>query len=142
DGTIARKPLKGRKKISPKNSRIIPIREKETWNVLARRYKEQKAALESKVWGRDPINYMLFEDLKYSKAKRSLESAYEGSVFTTKTWHDCRHSFCTFFVGETRSFFLARAILGHKSNAFEKYLHIYEEMTLKAKQNQQEIEEI
>ena len=67
--------------------------------------------------------------------------AYEKSSMTPKSFHDTRHSFCTFFVEEHRNFFLARAILGYKSNAFERYLHIYEEMSLKAMANIQEIEE-
>jgi integrase len=142
DGSIARKPLKGRSRIDPKNNRIIPIMDKECWNILARRYKDQKRLLGEAKWGQDPINYMLFADLFYSKPSRELDKAYRGSGFPLKTFHDCRHSFCTLLVGRTRSFFLARAILGHKSNAFERYLHIYDAMARKAVQGSQEIEEV
>jgi integrase len=142
DGTIKRKPLKGRTKIHPKNNRVVPITNRDCWNILARRYKLQKAIFDEKTHGGDQINYMLFQDVNYSKVKRALDTAYKGTSFTPKTFHDCRHSYCTFLVGNTRSFFLARTILGHKSNAFERYLHIFEQMSLRAKQNEQVIEEI
>ncbi len=142
DGTIKRKPLKGRKTIHPKNNRIIPILDKSAWNILARRYKQQKAMHEQNVHGGDKVNYMLFDDVQYSKMKRSLTKAYKDSPYPENTWHNARHSYCTFMVGRTRSFFLARAVLGHKSKAFERYLHIYEQMSLRAKQNTMDIDEI
>ena len=142
DHSIKRKALKGRTKIDPKNNRIIPILDKECWNILARRFKSQRALLDKQRYGTDKLNYMLFDDLFYSKPKRELIEAYKGSGYPTKTFHDCRHTYCTLMVGRTRSFFLARAVLGHKSNAFERYLHIYDGMSQRAKQNAQLIEEI
>jgi integrase len=136
-----RKPLKGRKTISPKNNRLIPIFKKETWNILARRYKAGKENFTKKLFGTKEDNYLFFENLSKSRIDRAFEQVYDKHPHP-KTAHDCRHSFCTLFTGKTRSFFLARTILGHKSKSFERYLHLFEQMALKAKAKTQEIEEM
>jgi integrase len=87
-------------------------------------------------------DYVLFDDLKYNDAVRALRQAYEELRREPKSFHCCRHSYATFLVGKTRSYFLARAVLGHRSDAFDRYNHIYEQIALKAKQKVQEIDEI
>ena len=139
---IPRKPLKGRKTIHNKNNRVIPIRDKETWNILASRYLACQEEFETRKYGSNETNYLLFPDVNNTKVSRELKVAYSNSSYKQKTLHDCRHSFCTYFVGETANFFLARAILGHKSNAFERYLHIYESISLNAKRKSQKIQVI
>lgn len=142
DHSIARKPLKSTKKISPKNSRTIPIASKEVWNILARRYKEQKKEYDKGTFGLNLSNYIFFQDLEWNKANLTIKGAYEVLKRKPKSYHCCRHSFATLTVGKTKSIFLARSITGHKSNAFERYLHVWEQMTLEAQKGQQEIEEI
>jgi site-specific recombinase XerD len=138
---IPRKALKGRKTISSKNSRVIPIMEKETWNILAKRYKECQKDFKAKRFGDDPINYLLFADVAYATVSNQFDRAYEGTSFKPyKTPHDMRHSFCTLFTGKTKSPILSRIILGHKSDSFDRYLHIYEQMVVKAKQKSQVID--
>jgi len=139
---VNRKPLKARKLIQNKDNRLIPIRDKSVWNMLARRYKAQNEKLLKAVYGHDPINYLLFDDLTYNTLACDLRQVYKGTVFKAKGPHSCRHSFATIFTGETRSFLLAKLILGHKSKAFEGYLHLYEAISLQAKRNSQEIDEI
>jgi len=139
---IERKPLKGRKTISNKNNRIIPIRDTEVWNILARRYKKQKELLEAKTYGFDAVDYLLFDGLTNGKFTSDLVKAYSNVPFSPKSAHDLRHSFATLFTGETRSFYLAKLILGHNSKVFERYLHIFESLSLEAKKNNQEIDEI
>lgn len=142
-GTIQRKPLKGRKSISPKNARTIPIMDKECWNILARRFKREQERYVSKVYGTDKNNYIFFNDLEWNKAVNSLRCAYEQLSLTPKSYHCCRHSFVTNLIGKTRSFFLVRMITGHKKDtSFERYLHIYEKINQVAKQSSQEIEEV
>jgi integrase len=59
----------------------------------------------------------------------------------SKSYHCCRHSYTTLLVGETRSYFLVRMITGHRSQkAFERYLHVYEQVALAARQESQEID--
>lgn len=137
-----RKPLKGRKKIHNKDSRIVPIRDKTTWNMLIGRYKAQKLLLDKETYGRAPINYLFFDDLTMSRFSQDIKTVYAGTKYKVKSPHSCRHSFATIFTGETRSFFLAKMILGHKSKAFEGYLHIYEQLTLNSKRNSQDLEEV
>ncbi len=139
---VPRKPLKTKKKISPENARTIPILDKECWNVLARRYKEQKELLDKHVYGMDKVNYLLFDNLNMSRLTRALQDAFKSLGLRPKTYHCCRHSRATYLVGETRSFFLGKAMLGHKSDVHEDYIHIFEMINLKAKQSVQEIDEI
>lgn len=143
DGTLARKPLKGNREISPKYARIIPIRSKEIWNILATRYKAQSKAFLKKQYTDNKSDYVFFEDLEWNKAVNSLRETYKQLGLTPKQYHCCRHSFATLLVGETRSFFLVRSITGHrKDRSFERYLHVFEQMAMAAKQMEQEIDVI
>jgi integrase len=139
-GHIARVALKGRKKIEEKNSRIIPVFDKDVWNMLVKRYLTQQALYEKKEFGTDKNNYILFDGLATSSFTKHMVKAYEVTAHPPKSAHDCRHSFCTLFVGKTRSLLMARTILGHKSSSFERYLHIYEQMTRTEKQGSQIID--
>jgi integrase len=141
DGTIKRKPLKSHKVISPKNSRIIPIRTKEVWNILATRYLTQSKLHAEGKFGKDRTDYMLFDELNYNQAYIKLREAYKDTKFAPKAFHACRHTFVTRLVGETKSFFLTRMITGHrKDTSFERYLHIYEQIATEAKASEQEID--
>lgn len=141
DGSLKRKPLKSHREISPKFSRVIPIRSKEVWNILAKRWKLQNELHHSMDYGADKQNYVLFNDVEYNQAYRELRRGYEAAKLTPKGFHACRHSFTTNLVGETRSFFLTRMITGHrKDTSFERYLHIYEQIASEAEADEQEIE--
>lgn len=143
DKAIKRKPLKGLKEIHPRNARTIPIRTPEVWNVLARRHKVALESFVKKEFGGDKSSYVFFEDLEWNKAYNALKTAYSDLGIDAKQFHCCRHTFTTLLVGETRSFFLTRAITGHRvDRTFERYLHIYEQIGLAAQQNEQVIEEI
>lgn len=140
NGKLNRKPLKGRPKIDPAYDRIIPISDKDCWNVLAKRWKAQELLHTQRVFGSNLDDYLLFEGCTQTRLGKDLNAAYKGTEFKKKTFHDCRHSYCTNFVGQTRSFFLARQILGHKSDAFERYLHIYEKAAILNKAKEGKIE--
>lgn len=142
DNSFARKPLKTRKKISPENSRTIPVMDKECWNIIARRYKIQKAKLDQSEFGLDKMNYLIFDGMNMSHANRTLKRAYERVAMRAKSFHCCRHSRATYLVGETRSYFLGRSIIGHRSDAFDGYVHTFAMVALKAKQSSQDIDEI
>lgn len=140
-GKLIRKPLKSCKTISPKNNRTIPITDKEAWNTLVRLFKIQQERLLKNEYGPDKNQYLFFSDLKETTATRELSKAYNGLSYKTKTFHCLRHTLATNLMGLTRSSFLARNILGHKSSeVFEQYNHIYEQITIKAQENTQEIE--
>lgn len=142
DLSIKRKPLKGRKTISPKNSRLIPIMDNRTWNILVRRYKAQKELLAKSEYGPNQSDYVFFGELEWNKTINAVREAYNRlDGVKPKTYHCCRHSFITRLVGQTRSTFLIRMITGHKTiGAFERYLHIFEQINLNAQQATQELD--
>ncbi len=78
------------------------------------------------------ISIFFSKTLSGTKPTLTIKKAYALIDRSHKSYHCCRHSFATFMVGKTKSIFLARSITGHKSNAFERYLHVWEQMTLEA----------
>ncbi len=113
------------------------------WNILAVRYKTQQSLLETNSLGKDLANYTLFGDCEWNKLNRSLKEAYIRIGTKHKGYHACRHTFVTLLTGVTRSYFLVRMISGHKSQkAFERYLHIYEQIAMQSRQKLQTIEVI
>ncbi len=141
-GAIKRKPLKGKDKISPENSRVIPISDKDCWNILARRYKREKQKWEEGVYGADKKHYLFFDGMEPGAAGEILKQAYRALNLKPRTFHCARHSKATYLIGETKSYFLARAILGHTSDVIHNYVHIYAFLSKKAQQSTQEIDEI
>ncbi len=137
---IHRKPLKTKKKISAENARTIPITDKDCWNVLVARYKSQQELYAKLEYGLNKDDYPLFDGLNMTRANTALREAYTRlGVAKHKTFHCARHSRATYLVGETRSYFLGKAIIGHKSDVFDDYVHIYEFISIKAKQSDDEI---
>jgi integrase len=143
DHSLRRKPLKGCKTISPKNSRVIPIRSKEVWNVLALRYKAGLEMCATGKYGSDRKEYVFFEDAEWNKTVNSLREAYQHFKLEPKGYHSCRHTFVTMLVGETGDEMLTRMITGHKTaKSFERYQHLYEQIALAAQQQEQDIDVI
>ncbi len=141
DGTILRKPLKGKPKIDPKHNRLVPIISKDLFNNLVRLYKIQKEKLDRKVYGSDPKNYVLFEDLTHSETIVSLRESYLKTKFSQKSYHCCRHTRCTELVGKTRDFVLARYWLGHaRQETTLRYTHIYQQSANTARKKIQKVE--
>jgi integrase len=140
-GEIPRKPLKSMKEISAKNSRTIPIESPEVWNILAARYQRQNILLKERRHGADQNNYLLFEDLNWNEARADLAQAFKDMKLPNKGFHACRHSFATLLVGRTGSQTLTRLITGHRTyKSFERYLHIFEEVSRAAEQSSNEID--
>ena len=139
-GEILRKPLKWTREIGPRGARVIPIRSKAVWNILARRYLEQKAVFEKRAFGLKPSNYLLFDDAEWNHLYAALRKAYERLGLKPKSFHCARHTYITNLVGETGSYVLVRMLSGHRSQkSFERYLHIYEQMSRQALAKEQVI---
>ena len=112
---MKRKPLKGRKKVEAGNSRIVPIEDKDVWNILARRH--QACANDEA---------LLFDELSDSALTRAWIAAENSLGYPHRSPHFCRHSYITNLAGRTRSFFLCRLISGHRdSKSFERYKHLF-----------------
>jgi len=141
DGSITRKPLKGKPKIDEKYNRLIPIINKELYNNLVKLYKSQEVKFQRKAYGLNPKDYVLFEDLTSSEAAVKLREAYAKTKYKAKSYHCCRHTRCTELVGRTRDFVLARYWLGHaRQETTLRYTHIYQQSARTARKNKQKIE--
>ena len=130
EGHIARKPLKGKKKIDEKSARTIPIIDAVLWRELALLYNEEVERMQQKIWGTLPSNYVLFDGVQRSV----VQKAYAALGIPYHNPHCCRHTRATWLVGETGDTFLTRMWLGHTSQkVLDKYVHIYQACVRKAK---------
>lgn len=141
NGTIKRKPLKGKPKIDEKYNRLVPLINKDLFNNLVKLYKIQESKFSQKVFGNNPKDYVLFEQLTTSEAALELRNAYAKTKYTPKSYHCCRHTRCTDLVGKTRDFVLARYWLGHaRQETTLRYTHIYQQSARSVRKNFQRIE--
>ncbi len=128
-----RVPFKGKREISEKNSRTIPIIDKTLWNDLVS-LAEEKFNLWSNSKHTNKKDYYLFDLIDDSTARRRLEEAFRSVKLKFRTWHCLRHSRATWLIGETGDEVLARTWLGHSSpRIFEKYNHMYQALIREAK---------
>jgi integrase len=130
-GHVPRKPLKKRPEISPKYFRYIPIFDKEAWKIIARLYDAQLDQLDSKKWGKDEKDYLLFEGLSSSKFYQDLRKAFETTKLKFRSPHKVgRHTFLTWLYGATRDDAkIAEIIAGHRDKAtIENYGHLSEQI--------------
>ena len=141
NGTIKRKPLKGKPKIDEKYNRLVPIICKDLFNNLVKLYKIQETKFKQKTFGTNPKDYVLFENLNTTEAAVCLRDAYAKTKFKAKGYHCCRHTRCTELVGKTRDFVLARYWLGHaRQETTLRYTHIYQQSVRTVRKNNQKIE--
>jgi integrase len=141
DGTIKRKPLKGKTKIDEKFNRIIPIIDKDLFNNLVALYMRQEELFKSRTYGSDRKNYVLFDGLTTTEANLALRQAFQKTKYNPKSYHCCRHTRCTELVGKTRDFVLARYWLGHaRQETTLRYTHIYQQSSRIVRKKNQKIE--
>ncbi len=127
NGSIPRKPLKGRKKISEKYSRIVVIPDKDLWQELVALYNHQVDEMNVRRWGVNPSDYALFEGIHRTTSTRKLQQAYKVLDLRYRCWQCCRHSCATNLIGQTGDYNLARLWLGHSSpSVIERYVHIHQ----------------
>lgn len=139
DGMVERKPLKHRRKIEPKNNRIVPVTDEKAAQILAARFNEQAKLIKDKAYGECRSNYLLFENLDKNRVASRIRKAYEQLSLKPKSPHDCRHTYCTELVALTEGHhFLAKHVLGHADiQTTENYLHLWEAIQQKLVQDQQ-----
>lgn len=128
-----RYPFKGRKEISEKHARTIPIVDKVLWNDLV-----ELAAEQYDLWkhnkGLSKKEFFLFQGIDDTTATRRLEAAFETCKLEYRSWHCLRHSRATWLIGETGDSFLAGAWLGQASaKMIERYNHLYQAIVREAK---------
>ena len=137
DGIVGRKPLKGRKRVDASASRVVPILDKVTFNILASRFNEETDRLVSRRYGDSKSNYLLFDRMDKNRFSRLLLQAYEGTRFTHKSPHCARHTFATNFAGMTNADTgLCRLVLGHRDeDTTLGYVHLFEQINRQARAN-------
>lgn len=125
---ILRKPLKMKKAINEKNTRIIPIVNEELWKIISTRAKEAFRKWKSgDLLSNDKKDYLLFEGLTQTTSTARLKEGFEKCGIKYRSWHCCRHSRGTFLHGKTGDKELTMQWLGHSSEkVHNKYLHTYE----------------
>lgn len=137
NGCVKRKPLKGKKAISAKYARTIPIEDKELWNILVVRAQEQIKKYKQGKYGLVRSDYLLFDGIDKTTAAARLRKAFEAAGYTYKTWHLLRHTRGTELYSNTWNKDLCKVWLGHTSDkVFERYNHAHELMVTKDKENQ------
>ena len=135
DGTVPRKPLKGRKRVDAKASRMIPVFDRKAFNALAKRYNEQSEMMEKTTFGTNKSDYLLFGGLDKNLFYRLLTEAYGKSKFKHKSAHCARHSYATKLAGLTNADTgLCRLVLGHRDeDTTLGYVHLFEQINRQAR---------
>lgn len=129
-GYVEKKPLKGRKKISLRDGRLVPISSKEVMDIVLDRYNQCVDDYDRRKYISDRYeDYFLFNE-GVNAIRRDWQKHANG-----KKIHCSRHTAVSRLVGEFQNEVLARVITGIRSDAFSRYLHIYEEFNTKAKKS-------
>jgi integrase len=139
-GEIPRSPLKWRKEISPRNSRTIPVIEKEAWNILATRWKMQKVFFDKRMFGIKRENYLLFDGAQRNTYLAELRQTYEKLGLRFKGSHVLRHTRATEFTLKGIPEKLQELVLGHKGLAQQRYIHIVELLNKRAREDSEDID--
>lgn len=126
-GKVPRKPLKGKRKIDPKDCRIIPLFHKRAYNILVKLWNRQRKLYESKRHGHDLKDYLLFDGLTYSIYSSNLRLIQQKMKSDhLHSPHDTRHTYSTWLADKTGgNYTLCRMILGHHDlDMTMRYVHI------------------
>lgn len=124
---LIRSPLKARPSISARFVRIIPIEDKEVFNMLVRRWKDA----EDRWDGKAPRDYqLLWPTLSRGKFAKILERACREAKIPYKSPHMLRHAYATQLCGRIGGHnSLVQTILGHSDiKITENYIHLQEQM--------------
>lgn len=137
-GEVRRKPLKSKTDDSPKNFRIIPIWDDETWKILEKnKIRASKERLAKKFNSSRDEDYFLL-DIEENRLRREYRKKVPDKKLSL---HCCRGSYITYLAGELNDCGMpieemVRAITGITSDALEHYLHMYERMMLEASKDE------
>lgn len=98
--------------------------------MLVELWKEQHFIFQSKRFGGNKKDYLLFDGLNKSIFGNHLRRACSTLKVRHFTPHSCRHTFATNFTGKTLGeIFLCQIVLGHTNlSTSRKYIHIWEQI--------------
>jgi integrase len=142
DGSVRRRPLKRRKKISREEGRTIPILSAEVWDMLVARWEIQDEKFQQRVYGVEERNYLLFEGLNKNRFYRHIKEACRKARVREHSPHDSRHTFSTEFVGLFEcDLNLARLVLGHRDQRETLgYTHLFNQIQLEKARAMQQVQ--
>lgn len=137
-GKVRRKPLKGKRIIGENENRTVLIFDKQTFNILASLWNEQRAKREQGRHGESPNDYLLFDGLNKNIYSNALKKA-QRLLRTKFTPHDTRHTYSTWLAEVSAgNFMLCKIILGHSNlDVTLRYIHMQERMQRELRRNQQ-----
>lgn len=122
-GKVPRKPLKGRREISPLYNRYIPLIDEQITNEIVQLIESK---IRSDVAGPDNLIFG-FKKMEFYMA---LAGILKAMNLKEKDVHSCRHTFATWLTrkcGGDRS--VSEDVLGHSSSEVNKrYVHLAEEL--------------
>jgi integrase len=129
-----RKALKGYKgKPKSEHKRIIPILDKDTWKLIKECYDKAwdiydvETAKGNK--SENVRDYFLIE-CGENTVRREFQRALKKLNISDKNFHSCRHTRITLWVGSFKfDPILVKNFSGHRSDSFERYLHLYQQMS-------------
>lgn len=124
NGIIERAPLKWRKEIGLDYSRTIPILDEGVWQMLVQRYQIQKTHWEAQSYGPIKESYLLFDGAQRNKYLEAIHYAYMGLGLESAGSHVLRHTLSTEWSQLKISSKTAEIVLGHKTSAHERYVHL------------------
>lgn len=125
-GLFHRKPLKSCKKINSKNRRIIPIFDKETWDIIGENYNRAIEDYHSRKYDSNPKDYFLL-DVEPNTLRR------EFLKHTKKGFHAARHTAITYLTQKLSSDEnIIKLISGHRSEAYATYVHLAQKLSEEA----------
>ena len=139
DGTVERKPLKQRIKIDATEGRTIPIFSQQLFDLIKRRWLDQKEKLDRRTYGSNTKEYLLFENMNRPRYSLALRKACATAKVRRHVPHDSRHTFSTELVGKTGgNYLLAQTILGHRDQRETMgYTHIYKQIQIESQRRAQ-----
>lgn len=128
NGVIKRKPLKMKKAINEKNTRVIPIINKDLWKVLVTRAKKASTAHKNKSnLSPHKSDYLLFPGISKTTSTNRLKEAFRKVNMRYRSWHCCRHTRGTYLHSIREDTALGKRWLGHVSErVYQKYVHTHE----------------
>lgn len=126
---IERKPLKGKKKISADQCRIIPITDLATYNTLVTLWNYQRERYSERLHGENLKDYLLFPRMTYNAYASDLRAVQSGEK-KIHSAHDTRHTYATHLAEKSYGdYVLCKMVLGHSDLEMTmRYVHIASKM--------------
>lgn len=135
DGSIPRMSLKWRDEISPRNSRTIPIHDREVWNILVSRFKVAKSQYQENEYGLKKDSYRLFEGAQRNLYLTAIRETCEKHGLKFKGSHSLRHTRATELTMLGVPEKIQEIVMGHKGMSQERYKHIVEILNRRSQQS-------